>query len=361
MKHWSETAQVVGRAMALASLGRRSAIATVVRVTGSAYRRAGAKFLVQDDGGTLGGVSGGCLEADVREVALAVMQTGTPRLLHYDTGGDDRTVWGLGLGCYGSVDVFVQSASAPAAAAMVGTLHPLLDAGERFALCTVVDGPHGVGRWVAATAQGPRAGAGQTDPDSALLRLATACLSSGSSRLEQLDAHLVFAELFTPPPVLIVCGAGDDARPLVGYAIESGFRVTVVDHRPALATPDRFPPPTRVRVLQPEGDLAALGVDAATSVVIQTHSLAYDREWLRRMLQTDAAYIGLLGPRGRKEEIVQQVGAADEARVFGPVGLDLAADGPEQIAISIVAELLAVRGRRQPRHLRDRRMAIHAS
>jgi len=152
MKHWRETAQVVDRALELASLGRRAAIATVVRVTGSAYRRAGAKFLVQDDGGTLGGVSGGCLEADVREAALDVLRAGVPRLLHYDTGGDDRTVWGLGLGCDGSVDVFVQSAVAPPAPATMRAVRRLLNEDHPFALCTVVDGERDVGRSVITTA-----------------------------------------------------------------------------------------------------------------------------------------------------------------------------------------------------------------
>jgi xanthine/CO dehydrogenase XdhC/CoxF family maturation factor len=93
--------------------GRRAAIATVVRIDGSAYRRPGAKFLIEDDGRTIGGVSGGCLEADVREVAQRVLETGIPRLLHYDTSADDRMVWGLGLGCNGSVDIFVQPATEP--------------------------------------------------------------------------------------------------------------------------------------------------------------------------------------------------------------------------------------------------------
>ena len=115
MKHWRETAEIVDRVLHLASLGRRAALATVVDIAGSAYRRPGAKFLVEDDGRTLGGVSGGCLEADVREIAQQVIASGVPQLLHYDTGSDDRTVWGLGLGCNGSVDIFVQPATEPLA------------------------------------------------------------------------------------------------------------------------------------------------------------------------------------------------------------------------------------------------------
>src|SRR5262245_40026178 len=122
MKHWRETSAILERTLELASVGRRVALATVVRIDGSAYRRPGAKFLIEDDGRTLGGVSGGCLEADVREVALQVMETGTPRLLHYDTGDDDRTVWGLGLGCNGSVDIFVQPVREPRTLAVLNDL-----------------------------------------------------------------------------------------------------------------------------------------------------------------------------------------------------------------------------------------------
>ena len=130
MKHWRETAEIVERAIALASAGRRAALATVVRIEGSSYRRPGAKFLIEDDGQTLGGVSGGCLEADVRDVGLQVVQTGSPQLLHYDTGTDDRTVWGLGLGCNGSVDIFVQPATSRARWIRCGRFEPASRAGR---------------------------------------------------------------------------------------------------------------------------------------------------------------------------------------------------------------------------------------
>ena len=110
MKHWHETAEILERVKNLLGAGVRAAIATVVRISGSAYRRPGAKFLVAEDGSTAGGVSGGCLETDVRAIALEVARDGAPRLLHYETGSDEETLWGLGLGCEGAVDVFVQPA-----------------------------------------------------------------------------------------------------------------------------------------------------------------------------------------------------------------------------------------------------------
>ena len=337
MKHWCETKEIVERIVALAAGGRRAAIATVVRVEGSSYRRPGARLLVQDDGSTCGGVSGGCLEADVRDAALRVIQSGTPRLLHYDTGADDRTVWGLGLGCNGSVDVFVQPATEAPTLKAVREMQTRLAKKSPFAVSTIVDGAD-AGHAIVVDAR-PR---------------------DTESRVTHEGPNLVFTELFEPPPALIVCGAGDDARPLVTYASESGFVVTVVDHRQAFLNSERFPLAQRLLCRRPDEGIEGLDVDPCTLVIVMTHSLAHDRDWLECFLATRAQYIGLLGPRERADGILDQLGACGDSRVFAPVGLSLGADGPEQIAISVVAELLAVLSRQQPGHLRERTEAIHA-
>ena len=203
MKHWRETAEIVDRVIALASAGRHAALATVIRIEGSSYRRPGAKFLIEDDGRTLGGVSGGCLEADVRDIGLHVIQTGTPQLLHYDTGADDRTVWGLGLGCNGSVDIFVQPATDAAHAGFAaGDSSP---SGERVGICDRHD----------------RRGSGGCRPLDR--RRARRHVTPGPASIRA-GPETVFTEILNPPPDLIVCGAGDDSRPLVAYASEAGFR-----------------------------------------------------------------------------------------------------------------------------------------
>jgi xanthine dehydrogenase accessory factor len=359
MKHWRETAEILERVAELGSRGRRCALATVVRISGSSYRRPGAKLLIEEDGQTRGGVSGGCLEADVREIALHVMRSGVSQLLHYDTGSDDNTVWGLGLGCNGSVDIFVQ----PALDSFVSTVLPLLrarfDKLETFAISTIVDGPSDVGRSFVVGESVDASGA--TGIEREVTRLAAAAIAAGRSSVDALDSKLVFTEVLKTPPRVIVCGAGDDARPLVAYASEAGFDLTVVDHRPAYLSLARFPSARRLLNLRPEGDLGQLDVGSRDMIVIKTHSFLHDCEWVRVFLQTKAAYIGVLGPRARTEEILQRVGGGANDRVFGPVGLDVGADGPEQIAISIVAELLAVRTRQRPRHLRERGAAIHVA
>src|SRR5436305_9221348 len=140
MNHWKETAEILTRLAELNAAGRRAALATVVHIVGSAYRRPGAKFLIEETGDTLGSVSGGCLEADVREVAKGVLATGTPSLRHYSTGADEDIVWGLGLGCNGLVDVFVQPATEGPLAALADRLRGLLAGDSPFVAATVIDG-----------------------------------------------------------------------------------------------------------------------------------------------------------------------------------------------------------------------------
>jgi xanthine/CO dehydrogenase XdhC/CoxF family maturation factor len=170
----------------------------------------------------------------------------------------------------------------------------------------------------------------------------------------------VFIETLLPPPRLLVCGAGDDARPLVAAAANVGFRAVVADHRAAYATPARFPEAHAVFVVRPEGPWTQPRVDASTHAVVMTHSLKRDTEWVRRLAATEAPYIGVLGPRARTERIVAALPASARPRVYGPVGLDLGAEGPEQVALSIVSEVLAVASGREPRHLRERGVSVHA-
>jgi len=302
-----------------------------VHIQGSAYRRPGARLLVEADGTSRGGVSGGCLEEDVRLVAREALRTGRPSLRHYDTGTDDTKVWGLGLGCNGSVDVFVQPV------ASVAEREPWLRVRERlrgdrpFELNLVTAGPRAGTAWI--TGEGGR---------------------------EAPEDGSVFVESFAPPPRLLVCGAGDDALPLAAAATTVGWRVIVADHRPAYLTAERFPAARGRFLVRPDDDLGDLALGPDTYAVVMTHSFRHDREWTRRLLQTDVPYVGLLGPRARADTILAETGAAHRERVYGPVGLDLGADGPEQVALCIVAELMAVWSGRDARHLRAREVAVHA-
>src|SRR6202035_3344283 len=216
MNHWKETADILSRLAELAAAGRPAALATVVEIVGSAYPRAGAQPLHGERGGTLGSVSGGCLEADVREVAAEVMATGKPSLRHYNTGGED-IVFGLGLGCNGLVDVFVQPATAGPFAALADRLRELLAGDSPLALATVIDGDD-LGAVLAIGQGGPtgtvQGSLGSPELDRRTVDRARGLLPPGRSGVHDDAGRRVFVELLSPPTPLGLCGAGDDARPL---------------------------------------------------------------------------------------------------------------------------------------------------
>lgn len=358
LKQWRETGAVFERAARLAESARAGAVATVVRIEGSAYRRPGAKLLVEGSGQSSGGVSGGCLEADVRLLARSILDGAPPRLLHYDTASGDENPFGLGLGCGGSLDVFVQSTSSPPARDTVRRCLGLLEGGIPFAVSTVLEGER-AGRAVVLARGVPYGSVGDAALDRAIVGDAEEALARGRSGCHPVADLLVFTDVLTPPPRLLIFGAGDDAIPLVRFASEAGFRVTVVDHRPALLSAGRFPDAERVEK-RPEEGTGSLPLGAGSFAVVKTHGLANDREWVRLLLLSGVRYLGVLGPRDRVARVLREAGAARDGRVYGPVGLDLGADGPEQVAVSIVAELLAVYSGRVPLPLRERTGPIHA-
>ncbi len=328
---------MLAEAARLAAIGRSAALATVVRIAGSAYRQPGAKLLVADDGTMLGGVSGGCLEADVRDVALGVIRGDPPCLRRYDTGSDEDQVWGLGLGCNGMVEVLVDRVSLDDP----GTRRAaeLLTGDRPFALARVVAGAVGLASTVAIEHDGRTTGStGDAVLDRAIRAAASAQLTARASDTVEMEGRRVFIEVLLPPPRLVICGAGDDAVPLASMAAGAGFRVTVVDHRPTYLEPARFPASVQLWQGRPEAGLGTLALDADTFVVIQRHSLTHDRHWALSAAESPAACIGLLGSHDRGERLVDALPPSARDRVYAPVGLDLGADGPEQIAVSVVAE-----------------------
>lgn len=365
MKQWQETHEILVRLAELTEAGGEAAVACVVNISGSAYRRPGARFLIAADGTTLGGVSGGCLEEDVRQNGLRALQEGKCRLLHYETGDDEDALWGLGLGCDGAVDVLVVPTTRDGFLDAAHRMRNLLATDHAFAAVTVVDAGDTdddslVGR-VLLPAAGTRSplSTGDRELDGALAEAASEVLGAGRSRLVERNGVRAFVDAFEPPPVLAVCGAGDDAMPLVATSAHVGFRVVVIDHRAGYLTRERFPDAWRLVRALPDDDDDGIPTAEGTFVVLKTHNLERDKAWARRFAATQPAYVGLLGPRARCEEVAAEAGAAPPDRVYGPVGLDLGTEGPEQVGISVVAELLAVLSQRRPRHLRDREAGIH--
>jgi xanthine dehydrogenase accessory factor len=367
MKQWQETREVLEFLARARAAGQRAAVATVVRVRGSAYRHEGAKLAVAADGSAAGNVSGGCLEQDVREVALQVLRTGAPELRSYCSSADEIAAWDLGVGCEGEVELWVEPAGEARARE-----RELLQGRTPFAVCTLVPGPgqppgpRGAARLIVTleATEGDLGAPALNVAATARAREALAALEVGASALHALAGRTVFIDVFEPPPELLVLGAGDDARPLVRFAADVGFRVVVVDRRPGLLTRERFP--AAARLLESAGDRLAdvLPLDPACYAVVMTHNFADDQAYLRALVGSPVAYIGVLGPRQRTERLVRLVDAAgspEERRIYGPVGLDIGTDGAEQVALAVIAEILAVRSGRRARSLRERPAPIHAA
>ncbi|HLY23701.1 MAG TPA: XdhC/CoxI family protein [bacterium] len=350
--------------------GERTALGTVIRVRGSTYRREGARLLIRADGRTVGSVSGGCLEGDIAEIARGVLDSGQARLAQYDLTSDDDAVWGLGLGCNGAIDVFIE----PVAGDLPARLRRAIDERRTLVLATLIAGPEGL--TPGARLYLPEDGAAEgTLGDPALDAAARA-----ASRT-QLDAHKsavvslagsrgpaeVFVEVLVPPLPLLICGAGHDTLPVAHLAHELGWWVMVADSRPAFATRDRFPGADEV-VLADDADVPKkVRIDRNTFVVVMTHNFLHDRTLLRALLGTPARYIGLLGPRARTDRLLADlardgvpVDDGQRARLFAPVGVDLGAESPEEIALSILAEILALHNGRRVASLRERGGPIHA-
>jgi xanthine/CO dehydrogenase XdhC/CoxF family maturation factor len=170
----------------------------------------------------------------------------------------------------------------------------------------------------------------------------------------------VFVDVFAPPPELLILGAGEDARPLARFAAAVGFRVVVADRRPGHLARERFPDAALLVESDGERLRHVLPLDAECYAVVMTHNVADDQAYLRALLGTPVPYIGMLGPRQRTERILRNLGVTDAARVYGPVGLDIGTDGAEQVALAVLAEILAVRSGRCARSLRERAAPIHA-
>lgn len=360
MKQWLESRRVLDRLAELRSDGVPAALATVVRVRGSAYRREGAKLLVAADGSTVGNVSGGCLEADVREVALRVIESGRPELRAYCSGSDEVAAWDLGVGCEGQVEVWIEPATG-----ILAEERSLLDGDEPFAVCTLLAEP-AAGRpapRLLVTATETAGGLGSSAHDAAAAGWGREWLGEADSGIHELAGSPIFIDLYTPPPLLLLIGAGDDSRPLARLALELGFRVAVADRRPGLLSPERFTAEVRLIHARPAELEESVALDDRCHAVVMTHSFQDDGEYLRPLLRAPLRYLGVLGPRQRTDRILRALATEapiDESRIYGPVGLDIGTEGAEQVAVSILAEILAVRAGRGGGPLRDRIRPIHA-
>jgi len=342
-------------------------LCTLVGIAGSSFRTIGARMLWRPEGSRIGGISGGCLEADLMSRAAGVLQTGRPCVANYNTAGEADIVWGSGSGCEGTVAVWIEPV-----AGMPAWLEFVLAAWDRrenvalFLECTHAHQSSGV---LAALSSG---GLCWHYPDYKDLYVLKHLLphtieqQTATPMLAHRDAGF-FCEFLPPPPSLTLFGAGDDAQSLAVLATELGWRVTVVDSRAPLLTESRFPA-AHARLPSPaESAISALPpFDERSLVVVMTHRYLDDLPILRALLPRPLAYLGLLGPKKRAEKILSELAAEGlaitpemRARLHAPAGLDLGGGTPEEIALAILAEMQAVRSARDARPLRQRLLPIH--
>ncbi|CAN5481472.1 XdhC/CoxI family protein [soil metagenome] len=283
--------------------GTTAILATVIDVQGSGYRLPGARMLILENGYTHGTVSGGCLEADVLERAKKVLKSGLSEVFTYDTTEDENSVFSLNMGCRGVIQILLEP---------VGKNSPLI--------------------------------------------------SEMRAAYERREA----SENVETPIAVMLYGAGADAIPFVRIAWELGWHVTVHDHRPAFLTAERFQKARKLDLQKVDESPGVITADSRTAAVIMTHNYARDKIILPELLRSQAFYIGALGPKRRTEQLLEEIAAegisftADQlARLYAPVGLDIGADAPESIALSIIGEIQCVLRSRGGGHLRDRVGSIY--
>ncbi len=327
------------------SANKKVALATVVKVSGSSLRPEGSKMIIADDGAIAGSVTGGCVEGAVFEEAREVLKSGTPRLLSY--GVTNQQAWEVGLSCGGSVEIFVESMGTPAWDAIFPALGQAMEENKLAALLTIVKG-EGAGKKLLVFPDGSVTG-----------NLGTANLNqeAKSNLPENWVTHLplqielkngvtVFADFIVPPPRLVIIGASHIAIPLVALANTLDYRTIVVDARSAFATRERFPHADELIIGWPAEVLEKLKLDAATCMVCLSHDEKLDNPALLYAINSQTRYIGALGSRitnAKRLEALREEGATEEQlkRIHAPVGLKIGARQPAEIALSIMAEIVA--------------------
>jgi xanthine/CO dehydrogenase XdhC/CoxF family maturation factor len=336
-----EIEAIVAATEALRRENRDAVLATVVRVRGSAYRRAGARMLLLPDGRRIGSISGGCLEGDISRKAWWLTSGGEPVVRVYDTttdaGAGEDVAREFGVGCNGVVDVLLERISTDSVTQTLAFIKNCRESGEPGVIAHVIREAHIVSAHRFFTSCADRL----CDTQSRETLLAA------ESRFVAADSAEIFYEYVAPRPELIIFGSGYDVAPVVQFAGALGWQVTVADSRPASAA-SRFP---SARVL----GFDKVRITERSAVVLMTHNYAQDRDILRNVLPAGARYVGLLGPRHRTERLFADLGiSTDWESLHAPVGLDIGGDSPELIALSIISEIQAVLSGRNGGMLRAR-------
>jgi xanthine dehydrogenase accessory factor len=328
------------------SAGRALVLGIVLETAGSTYRKPGALMLIASDGDYAGLLSGGCLEGDLREHAAKVRETGEPRVVSYDLRGPDDLLWGLGVGCEGAMNILLIRVSEANGWQPIAHFLDSLHSHRATAVGIVVEA--GSSGRTAGDILLPRVQP-SSPPEPPLTKVELALLEQATRRKASwLDVDEPGAKIFglahALPPRVLLLGAGPDTLPVVDFASRLGWKVTLVDHRPAYAKASRFPAAEKVIQARPEELGKAIDTRGYDAAVVMSHHLASDLAYLTGLAKSEIPYVGLLGPAIRREKLLADMGVDAEGlrpRLRAPVGLALGGRAPESIALAIVAEIHA--------------------
>jgi xanthine dehydrogenase accessory factor len=354
-------------------LGKQTALATVVHVEGSSYRRPGARMLIEDDGQLTGAISGGCLEGDALRKALLVMSERRSRLVTYDTMDDDDAKFGVGLGCNGIIQVLIEPIDETDPNNPIQFLKSVNEKREQSVLVTLFSLQDKkdiqVGTCLLLKEDKTIINTSPVLQEILLHDAEEAMINQGSCFKNYIsNEHNVtaFIEVIQTPVSVIIIGAGNDVMPLVDMADVLGWETTVVDGRANYAKKERFVSACQVLVSKPEQVLEQITIDERTVFLLMTHNYNYDMAMLKQLLQQKVTYIGMLGPQKKRKRILDEF--KDEGLTFteqqlsvlhSPVGLDIGAETSEEIALSILAEIKALFSNKDVQSLRKIKEVIH--
>lgn len=358
-----ELQDIIATYAKLKNSGETVAIATIVKVAGSTYRRAGARMLMTAKGEMVGSLSGGCLEGDVLDQGQEVMSSGKYRLVTYDTTSEADILWGLGMGCQGIVDVFIEPLSGDSGTILMSFFADCLEHRQPGVLVTIFKSQAAEQYHLMLSPDGNFT---TKITDNSLIQLlvdrAKTAQSLGKSFQISINNIEAFIEVIHPPLNLVIFGAGHDAIPVVSFAQQLGWNVTVLDCRSAYATSARFPEANSVVISEYEKLPKSVILDEKTVAVVMTHNYLYDLTILKTILPLPLRYLGILGPRRRTDKLLAEIPIDEQykKRLYAPVGLDIGADNPQEIALAIIAEIQAVISNRSAGFLRQRNLPIHS-
>jgi xanthine dehydrogenase accessory factor len=355
--------------------GLQSALATVVHLEGSSYRRPGARMLVTEEGRMTGAISGGCLEGDALRKALLVMSQQQAKLVTYDTNDEDDLTLGVQLGCNGIIRILIEPVHPENPLNPVELLKKLITIRQRAVLVTFFDTENKTDYQPGTRLMLKEDGSIHGELEDILLK-ETALKDAGNAMLMQQSLFknyktanqsiTAFIEYITPPVSLVIVGAGNDAQPIMDMADILGWEASIVDGRATHATAERFAAACQVLVSRPEKVLEQISIDDQTVFVLMTHNYNYDLAMLRALLQTNAVYIGVLGPKKKLDRMLDEIQAGEIKlnreqlnRVYGPVGLDIGAETAEEIALAVIAEIKSVLSGKSGQSLRLKEDVIH--